>query len=161
MDRNTTCPICAWVPENADTPLIYETPLWRAVLAPNQCLPGRCIIHLKRHCGDLAEMTPDEISEWLEVVRAMETALRRAFNSTMFNWSCYMNLSYREALPDPHIHWWAVPRYNHPVRIGDMIFLDEHFGSPYDHGVWMEVPQEVRQLIVDQLRTAIISVNLI
>ena len=93
-----TCPICSWSPDNQDYLLVCETTFWRVVLAPNQCLVGRSIIHLKRHCGDLADIKPAELLEWLEIVTIMETALRRAFDATMFNWSCYMNLSYRDSL---------------------------------------------------------------
>ena len=150
-----TCPICAWSPDNPDHLLVYETSLWRVVLAPNQCLIGRCVIHLKRHCGDLAETTLDETLDWLNIVKIMENALRKAFDTTMFNWACYMNLSYRENLPDPHIHWWVVPRYNHTVKISTLIFEDPHFGGPYDHSMWLDVSKEVRQQIVERLRQAI------
>ena len=150
------CPICAWSPDNPDYLLVYETSFWRVVLAPNQSLIGRCVIHLKRHCGDLAETTSTEILDWLNIVKIMETALRKAFDATMFNWSCYMNLSYRENLPDPHIHWWIVPRYNHIVKIDKLIFEDPRFGSPYDPSMWLDVPKEVRQQIVEQLRQTIV-----
>jgi len=149
------CPICSWSPDDPDFPLIYETKFWRAVLAPNQCLLGRCVVHLKRHCGDLALTQPDELLDWLGVTSIMETALRQAFTATMFNWSCYMNLAYRENPPDPHLHWWVVPRYAHPVRVGGRVFEDPDFGSPYDPGAWLEVPQEIRGQIVEALRRAV------
>lgn len=66
---------------------------------------------LKRHCADVADTTPDELLEWLTVVKTLEGTLRAALNTTMLNWSCYMNHAYRENPPQPHIHWWAVPRY--------------------------------------------------
>jgi hypothetical protein len=62
-----------------------------------------------------------------------------------------MNLSYRENPPQPHIHWWAVPRYNHPVTVGTMVFTDPDFGSPYDHGRWLEISPDIRKQIVEQL----------
>jgi len=149
------CPICAWSSENLEYRFVYETRLWRVVLAPNQSLVGRCVINLKRHSGDLAELTREEILDWLALVKNHETALQSAFGATMFNWSCYMNHAYRERQPNPHIHWWAVPRYNHVVTIKDMIFEDPHFGNPYDHGRWLDVPKEVHQAIAEQIRNAI------
>jgi len=146
------CPICAWSAEDLEYRFLYETALWRVVLAPNQALVGRCVVHLKRHAGDLADLTPEELLDWLAVVRDLEAALRAALGATMFNWSCYMNHSYRERTPDPHIHWWAVPRYDHPVTIGDWAFTDPDFGSPYDHGRWLEVPPEVQGQIVECIR---------
>jgi diadenosine tetraphosphate (Ap4A) HIT family hydrolase len=150
------CPICSWSPDIQDYPLVHETTFWRVVLAPNQCLVGRSVIHLKRHCGDIAETRPEELLGWLDVVTIMETALRRAFDATMFNWSCYMNLSYREDPPDPHVHWWVVPRYSHSVKVGTMTFEDPRFGSPYDHSARLDVSKEVLQQIAEQLRRAIV-----
>lgn len=151
------CPICNWSPSTPDYRFVYETSLWRVVLAPNQCLVGRCVVHLKRHVGDLADLTQVELIEWLTVVNILEAALRGAFEATMFNWSCYMNHSYQKSVPDPHIHWWAVPRYNHPVRIGEWIFEDPDFGNPYDHYRWVDVPKEIHQQIAELIQHAITS----
>lgn len=152
-----TCPICSWSPNNNQYRFVHETSFWRVVLAPNQCLLGRCILHLKRHAGDVAETTPAEVLDWLSLVAVMEKALRLAFGATMFNWSCYMNLSYRETPPNPHIHWWVVPRYEHPVKIGAAEFDDPRFGNPYDHGDWRDVSEETRAEIVLRLSQAISS----
>jgi diadenosine tetraphosphate (Ap4A) HIT family hydrolase len=149
------CPICAWAPDNPDHLFLFETPLWRVVLAPNQALLGRCIVHLKRHAGDLADLTSGELLEWLSVVRTLETALRDAFGATLFNWSCYMNLSYRDEHPNPHIHWWAVPRYRHPVTLGGFTFEDPHFGSPYDHARRLELPPAAHRQIAAQIQRAL------
>jgi diadenosine tetraphosphate (Ap4A) HIT family hydrolase len=156
-ENHMACPICSWSPDNPDYLLLHETRYWRVVLAPNQYLVGRCVIHLKRHCGDVADTTPDEIVEWLTIVNTVERALRTAFDATMFNWSCYMNHSYREDPPAPHIHWWAVPRYNHHVTIGNWIFRDPDFGNPYDHYRWLEVPREIHQQIASRIQRAISS----
>lgn len=152
-----TCPICNWSPNDPNCLLVYETKFWRVVLAPNQCLVGigRCIIQLKRHCNVVAETRLDELVDWLNIVKIIETALRRAFDATMFNWSCYMNLSTRENPPNPHVHWWVVPRYNHSVCVSNLKFDDPHFGSPYDHSMWLDVSKEVRQQIAARLLQAI------
>ena len=149
------CPICSWSPDDEIYLIVYETEYWRVVLAPNQSLVGRCAIHLKRHCGDLAEMTPDELFNWLEVVKILENALREAFNATMFNWSCYMNHAYRENLPNPHIHWWAVPRYKHSIKIDAWTFEDPDFGDPYNHDRWLIVPKEIQQQVAARIRHAV------
>ncbi len=150
-----TCPICAWTPDNPVYVLLHETDTWRVVLAPNQRLVGRCILHLKRHCGDLAELTADEMLDWLAVVKTMENALRTAFDATLFNVSCYMNHAFREHPPDPHIHWWLVPRYNHPVCIGAWLFEDTEFGNPYRHDNLLEVPQALHNQIAARIKLAI------
>jgi diadenosine tetraphosphate (Ap4A) HIT family hydrolase len=103
----------------------------------------------------VADITPDELLDWLTVVKTLEAALRTAFDATLFNWSCYMNHSYRESPPDPHIHWWAVPRYNHQVQIDDWVFEDPQFGNPYDHNRWIKVPPEIHRKIAEEIRRAI------
>ncbi len=146
------CPICAWSPDERDYPFLYETEHWRVVLAPNQSLIGRCVVQCKRHVADVAEQTPAELLEWHEIVKKVEHALRSAFDATMFNWSCYMNHSYRERPYDPHIHWWAVPRYDHPVTIQSRTFDDPHSGNPYDHSRFMTIPGELKAEVVARLR---------
>ena len=149
------CPICKWSSDNPVYLLLHETKYWRVVLAPNQRLVGRCILHLKRHGGDVSETTPEELLEWLNIVRVLEKALQMAFDATMFNWSCYMNHSYRDNPPEPHIHWWAVPRYNHQVQIDNWVFEDTEFGNPYDHYNMVEVPRELHNRIAERITQAI------
>jgi len=132
--------------------LVTEAKHWRVHLAPNQSLIGRCVIPLKRHAGDLADLTQDEMIEFFHLVSAIEDSLKRAFAATMFNWSCYMNNAYQETPPDPHVHWWAVPRYSHVVEFEGCIFNDPHFGNPYDHSRWLEVPVDLRRKIANRIR---------
>jgi hypothetical protein len=66
-----------------------------------------------------------------------------------------MNHAYRDNVPAPHIHWWAVPRYRQTVMIKDCCFDDPDFGNPYDHGRWVEVPKVVHQEIGKQIRNAL------
>lgn len=146
------CPICSWSPSDEDYLFIRETQYWRICLAPNQNLLGRCVIHLKRHTGDLADLTKDEMEDFLKVVKRVENALRVAFNVTMFNWSCYMNHAFREKSPDPHVHWWAVPRYAYVVNFGERTFEDPHFGNPYDHGRRLDLPKNLRDEIAEKIR---------
>jgi diadenosine tetraphosphate (Ap4A) HIT family hydrolase len=154
------CPICSWTPDDPDYVLLLETQYWRICLAPNQSLLGRCIINLKRHAGDLADLTEDELLEFLNVVKRVEASTRSAFGATMFNWSCYMNLSYRESSPNPHVHWWAVPRYDHRVEFGGLNFEDPHFGNPYDHHRVMNIPKELRLEIAEEMKIHLLSLKL-
>jgi hypothetical protein len=66
-------------------------------------------------------------------------------------------VTHRESVPDPHIHWWAVPRYKHPVKIREWIFKDPDFGDPYDPYRWVDVPKEIHQHIAELIQHAITS----
>jgi diadenosine tetraphosphate (Ap4A) HIT family hydrolase len=153
------CPICLWTPDDSDYLLLFETQYWCICLAPNQSLLGRCVIHLKRHTGDLADLTEDELLEFLSVVKKVEASTKLAFGTTMFNWSCYMNLSYRESPPNPHVHWWVIPRYDHAVNFGDTLFEDPHFGNPYDHYRVINAPKELRLKIVEEIKSHLLSLK--
>jgi len=146
------CPICSWSPESGEYLFIRETGYWRICLVPNQSLIGRCVIHLKRHAGDLADLSEEEWMDFLNVVKRVEGALGSAFNTTMFNWSCFMNHAYRENPPEPHVHWWAVPRYVRALQFSGRTFEDPHFGDPYDHGRWLDLPKELRNEIAEKIR---------
>jgi diadenosine tetraphosphate (Ap4A) HIT family hydrolase len=153
------CPICSWSPDNAEYLLLLETRYWRICLAPNQSLLGTCVIPLKRHAGDLANLTADELFEFLDVVRKVEASTKLAFGTTMFNWSCYMNHSYRESPANPHIHWWAVPRYDHAVDFGDTRFEDPHFGNPYDHYRVLNAPKDLRLEIAEKMKSHLLALK--
>jgi len=107
---------------------------------------------LKRHAGDLVDLTEDEWNDFSDVVKHVEETIRLAFNATMFNWSCYMNLAYRENAPNPHVHWWAVPRYAQAVRFGENTFDDPHFGNPYDHARRLDLPKNLRDEIAEKIK---------
>ena len=146
------CPIFSWSPEDEDYLFISETQHWRVCLAPNQSLLGRCVIHLKRHAGDLADLTEGELKDFLNVVKRVEDSVKSAFGATMFNWSCYMNHAYRENHLNPHIHWWAVPRYAQAVHFGGRTFEDPLFSNPYDHDRWVDLPKNLREEITKMIR---------
>ena len=146
------CTICAWSADNLEYRFLHETQYWRAILAPNQSLAGRCVLHLKRHTGDLAGLTRDELIDWRGFVSSLQSALPAAFGAAMFNWSCYMNHAYRKTPYNPHVHWWVVPRYNHTVKIKHCTFDDPLFGDPYDHHQWIQVPDNFHQEIADRIR---------
>lgn len=66
-----------------------------------------------------------------------------------------MNHAYREEHPNPHIHWWAVPRYKLPVTVSGVTFEDPDFGNPYDHYRRLELPSELHQTITWQIQQAL------
>ncbi|HEY9585516.1 MAG TPA: HIT family protein [Candidatus Paceibacterota bacterium] len=112
--------------------LVFETEYWRVGLAEEQTYLGYCVVALKRQgCGDLAELTREEILDFLDLVRKFEKALRETFHVTMFNWSCLMNNAYQLTPAKPHVHWHVKPRYDHKVELMGEVFQDPNFGHHY------------------------------
>lgn len=146
------CFLCLDPKEDSKYLLFWQTNYWDIKLAPNQTLLGRCVVSTKRHIGNLAELTDEEFQEFKGIIKDLETALRKAFDPQVFNWSCYMNNAFQEKPYNPHVHWWMVPRYDHKVEFASLEFTDPHFGNPYDHGRYKEFPINVRNKIIERIK---------
>ncbi len=137
--------------ENKKQNLVFETPYWKIFLKDEQNYLGRCVVILKRECGDLADLDTDEILDFFDVVKKLENLLRKTFNATMFNWTCLMNHSYLENPPQPQVHWHFRPRYDHPVEFAQNIFKDPNFGKHYLRGEGGEGEKIVAPVLQDKI----------
>jgi diadenosine tetraphosphate (Ap4A) HIT family hydrolase len=134
--------------------VIDETEYWFILLAPDQKNLGTCVIALKRYEGDLGELNDEEWEEFSKIVKKLQFALKRAFNSTMFNWGCLMNSSYLKERPDPHVHWHFIPRYKEKIEYEGLIFEDPCFGfstMKSKEGV-RKIPENVRIKIINEIK---------
>ncbi|MBI5679964.1 MAG: HIT family protein [Methanobacterium sp.] len=131
--------------------LIYDTDYWLIYLAPSQRYLGTCVVALKRQCSSLNELQSEEWSEFTEIVQNMEITLKKTFNPTLFNWSCFMNSAYRVSSPNPEVHWHFIPRYNKKVEFEGLIFEDPDFGyipQPLEH----KIPDEVMKKLMAEIK---------
>ena len=69
--------------------LIKETPYWMIFLAPSQRYLGTCVVALKRQCQDLSELEDEEWEDFIGILQKLEHSLKKTFNPTLFNWSCF------------------------------------------------------------------------
>lgn len=113
------------------TYLLFETEYWSVYLGFCQRYLGRSIVKLKRDCGDLADISENELLDFLQIVKRLEATLRRTFGATMFNWTCLMNNAYQSENPNPKVHWHFRPRYRDPVLFQGKTFYDKEFGHHY------------------------------
>jgi diadenosine tetraphosphate (Ap4A) HIT family hydrolase len=130
---------------------IFETPYWVIFLAPNQSNIGTCVVALKRHYGTLNGLTDEEWLDFAKIVKQLEYSLKKAFNTTMFNWGALMNADYMKEKPDPHIHWHFIPRYRNIVKFENLIFDDKYFGSMQPRPI-REVPDSIRKKIIEKIK---------
>ena len=152
----THCSICAWSPEQRNQQLIFETSFWRIILVPNQSLLGRCYVNLRRHAATLSQLQPAEVEDWLRVVQRLEKGITHAFGPTMFNWQCNLNFAYREKPANPHVHWYANPRYAQVVSQFGYTFNDPDFGSPYQTRI-EELPIDILEQIANRIKECVIE----
>lgn len=143
------CDGCQKAGENE---LVYQTKFWKVIIATDQAYLGRCFVTLKRHCGDLAELENHEWSDFIEIVKRLEFALKKSFGATLFNWACLMNYAYQNDPPNPHVHWHLRPRYNHEVDFADETFEDPEFGFHYDNGRTRKVSEQVKRKLLDKIK---------
>lgn len=135
--------------------LLLETEHWLVLLAPDQRNLGTCVVALKRREIELSGLTSEEWSDLSQIVKKMESAVKKAFHATMFNWGCLMNSSYLEDPPSPHLHWHFIPRYQDPVKFKDKTFYDPCFGQSTMYN--REAPVQLSQDFKDSVKAHIME----
>lgn len=134
--------------------LIEETPYWMIFLAPSQRYLGACVVALKRKIKDLNEVEDSEWMNFIDILRKLEYSAKLAFKPTLFNWSCFKNMAFRDEDPDPEIHWHFLPRYKDKVEFGGVTFEDPDFGyvpSTIEHRVSEGMMIKIRSAIKKNL----------
>jgi len=131
---------------------IAETKCWEVYLNPDQYYPGRCVIAAKRDVGEMSLLTDDEWLDFARLAKKIEIGFKKAFDATMFNWTCLMNDAYNNNPPNPHVHWHLRPRYNKTVEFAGIKFEDKEFGHHYARGTDQAVSPEVEEKIIKEVR---------
>lgn len=138
---------------NKEPEFVFETKHWLVFLvATDQSYLGRCEILLKRHAENLSELKQDELLDFLNLARRMESAFKKAFDAKMFNWACLLNNAYQEKNPKPHVHWHFRPRYDKDVEFEGTIFKDLEFGHHYNRENGFKVSDGLRDRIISKIR---------
>lgn len=143
---------------NKTEEIVFETPYWKVALMNQQLYLGRCVVVLKRPCGELAGLTQDEGVDFFELVTKLENLFKKTFDATMFNWCCLMNNAYQVSPAQPQVHWHFRPRYENPVEVGGQIFADPNFGHHYlratneEKVVSLEVLKAINQKLQENLK---------
>lgn len=134
--------------------LLAETHHWLIILAPDQRNLCTCVLALKRDETELSGLTNEEWADLSQVVKKLESAVKMAFNATMFNWGCLMNSSYLEVPPSSHLHWHFIPRYRDPVEFQGKKFEDPCFGrsTMHNRGGAVKLSEEFKEKIKTRIR---------
>lgn len=94
------CDLCA----EAGGALLWSNLACRVVLVADADYPGFCRVILNRHIREMTDLEPSERVRMMEVVFAVETALRGRLSPDKMNLASLGNQS-------PHVHWHVIPRY--------------------------------------------------
>lgn len=111
MSTRDGCPLCLRTSHIADPSLIASLSETYALLADNQGCRGWCVLILKSHAEQLADLDPDRQLRIFRDVAAVASAIRAASPDSgkgggppRINYECLGNVV-------PHIHWHLIPRH--------------------------------------------------
>lgn len=133
--------------------VLFETHSWRVLLAPDQGYLGRAYVTLKAHKEHLSELSEQEWTEYGALVNRVETACKNGLGATLFNWSCLMNNAYQHKPYAPHIHWHFRPRYEKPVVVNEVTFIDPEFGFHYNRNQHNVVDASLLMEIANRIKS--------
>jgi len=133
-DNQTMCELC----ENEGGILLWQDVLCRVVLVEDCDYPGFCRIIWTKHVKEMTDLPVAERRHLMDVVFAVEGAVRQKLKPDKINLASLGNLT-------PHLHWHVIPRW-----IGD-----RHFPNP----IWGEMQRDARpaapEKLAEGLRTLI------
>jgi ATP adenylyltransferase len=90
---------------------------------------GHCMVVPDRHVGDLAELTPEEVSAVMSLVSDLMTAIRSVMHPDGFNVGCNIGKVAGAGIAD-HFHMHVVPRWSGDTNfmpvLGEVRIISEH-----------------------------------
>ena len=103
------CELCASVGGE----LLWQDETCRVVRVDDPHYPGFCRVILNRHAAEMSDLPAHERRHVMDVVFAVEFALRELLQPDKINLASFGNMV-------PHVHWHVIPRWQD----------DRHFPQP-------------------------------
>ncbi len=122
---NNACPLCATQAEV----ILWQDARCRVILVNDPDYPGYCRVIWNAHAKEMTELTELDRLHFMNVVFAVESALRELLNPDKINLASLGNQT-------PHLHWHVIPRYRD----------DAHFPNP----IWsVRLRESTRNINID------------
>ena len=122
--------------------LIKEYKHWKLLVRKNHPYLGSCVAITKLHHNLLSELSEEEMTEYKEVAKDIENALKRLWNFDVIH---HLLLMFR----DKHTHFHILPRYKEPKEFAGIEWKDQFQANPL--GVKNEPSQEILNKIRDEI----------
>lgn len=126
--KDSMCILCN-APLNNDPLILKKGRECYAIMNRFPYTAGHSLIVPYRHVGDLTDLSNEEVSEIMSLIKDIMSATRRAMNPDGFNLGCNIGSVAGAGIAD-HFHMHVVPRWN-----GDTNFMpvlaDVHVISEY------------------------------
>lgn len=123
-ETEMTCELC----KDAGETLLWRDELCRVIRVDDDAYPGFCRVILNRHVKEMTDLDASERSQLMDVVFAVEAAVREVIQPDKINLASFGNVV-------PHLHWHVIPRF----------VDDKHFPN----SIWGEAKRESWQRQVD------------
>ncbi len=109
----STCPLCLTSPHE----ILWQDEFCRVVLLNDIDYPAYCRVELIAHIKEMTDLAPAERARTMQVVFAVEAAIREVIQPYKINLASLGNKT-------PHMHWHLIPRFS-----DDKHFPNSHWGN--------------------------------
>lgn len=124
--------------------LIKEYNYWKLLVRNRNTTLGNCVAITKRHMENFSDIAPEEMTEFAQVVKDIERALKQCFSYDKINWLMLM-------MKDKHAHFHIIPRYQTPRNFAGIEWIDTAEPDPLTQRhpeVSSEILQRVKREII-------------
>lgn len=130
-----------WNKFDVDKLKIYENSNWVWSLRPQQITLGSSILVFKKDANELSDLTIEEFTDLLDVIKIIENTLKDVLGFSIVNYLMLM-------LVDKQLHYHVIPRYSKKVIFNNETYVDEDWPKPPRMDNKIEVlDQELMQLL--------------
>jgi len=135
---DTHCPLC----QSDATEALWSDAFCRVVWVEDADYPGFCRVILNAHVKEMTDLPPVERQRLMQVVFAVEAALREVVKPDKINLASLGNLV-------PHVHWHVIPRWETDRCFPDAIWAAARRDGrvPVVAGMGALVEQRLRELL--------------
>ncbi|MDR3086451.1 MAG: HIT family protein [Azoarcus sp.] len=109
-----TCSLCS----TGQDDIVWQDRHCRVILVPDPDYPGYCRVVWNRHVAEMSDLDTDEQHRFMDVVLAVERALRVLMNPDKINLASFGNKV-------PHLHWHVIARFADDCHFPESIWGHE------------------------------------
>ena len=125
---------------------IAQVGCWGALVRPNQVTLGAVVLVCEEDATALSAVSAQGISDFGKITKAIEIALKGAFNYDKINYLLLM-------MVDPDVHFHVIPRYASEREFSGQVFRDSFWPKPPDITVAAPVSADMLLTIRDHIRS--------
>lgn len=133
---DSTCELCS----GAGGHVLWTSDTCRVIRVDDPVLPGFCRVIWNEHVREMSDLPVAARNRLMQVVFAVEAALRECWNPDKINLASFGNVV-------PHVHWHVIPRWR-----DDRFFPDPIWGKAQREGTTQRCGPDDARLIAAIVR---------